>query len=175
MRATRLTILLTTVIMLNAGGCQSLELLAMKKPTANLTGLQFGDVGLKAATLIFDVEIDNPYPFDLPLSNLDYSLTTNDNPFLAGAADVQGSIPAKSAQTVSLPVSVNYLEMFKALKDVRPGSTIPYHAEAGLAVDASKLGRMRLPLTREGQLTLPSTTEEGLKTLLNYLNKPAAQ
>jgi LEA14-like dessication related protein len=130
-----------------------------EKPTATLNGVSFGQVSLDAAELLFNVEIHNPYALDLPLLNVDYDLQSDGQALLNGAADVATTIPAKSAKTVTLPVNFKYLDLLKALtslKDVRPGSQIPYVAKVGLSVDSPVGGTIRLPLTKEGTLDVPT-------------------
>ena len=149
-----------------SAGCESVGL---KKPTARLTGLKFGEVKLDSTTLLFDVEVDNPYPVALPLMNLDYGLTSSGNKFLAGAADIQSTVPAKSTKTLSLPAKVNYMEILKALKGVRPGSKIPYNAQLGLSVDTPVLGLLNLPIEKKGELTLPSVSDVNVRDIWNMI------
>lgn len=149
-----------TVMMTFFAGCETMqEALNLKKPTARLTGLKFEEVKLDSAMLLFDVEIDNHYPVALPLTNFDYSISTGANKFLSGSAKSQTTVPAKNKKTVSLPAKINYIEMLKALKGIRPGSKIPYNAEFGLSVDTPALGLIRLPLKKEGELVLPSISD----------------
>ena len=147
-------------------GCETMNL---AKPTAKMTNLKFEDVALDSATLLFDVEVDNPYPVALPLLNMDYGLSTGAEPFLTGSADLQTTVPAKSKKTVSLPAKINYLDMLRALKSVRPGSEIPYRADIALSVDTPVLGVMSLPLKKEGQLVLPSVKDTDLKDIWNVI------
>lgn len=147
-------------LLLVGSGCSNLQdVLNLQRPTARLKGLSFKDVSLKSATLLFDVEVENPYTVDLPLANLDYQLTSKTNPFLAGNADLQSTIPAHGKEIVGLPVKVNYLELLKALKDVKPGSTIPYNADMGLSVNAPSLGKIRVPFKKEGTLDVPTISD----------------
>lgn len=138
-------------------GCAALEdALLQKKPSASLAGVHFADISLQSASLVFDVEVENPYSVGLPLVNLDYQLTSKAEQLFTGAADLQTTIPAQSSQEVALPVTLNYLELVKAFKDVRPGSVIPYKAALGLSLDAPVLGRIRLPIDKSGELTVPT-------------------
>ena len=140
--------------------CETIQqALNLRKPTAQLAGVKFGGVSLEGAQLIFDVDIDNPYPAPLPLLNIDYNLTSRDSNLFSGSADLEGTIPAKSSRTLSLPVNINYLDLIKAFKDVRPGSAIPYKADIGLGLDAPALGKLRLPLDRQGTLNVPDIPE----------------
>lgn len=151
-----------------AAGCES-EILGFKKPAARLTGLKFEDVQLDSATLLFDVEVDNHYPVVLPLTNFDYTLSSSAGKFLSGSAKAQTTVPANSKGRVSLPAKINYMEMLKALKGVRPGSKIPYGAELGLSVDTPALGLIRLPLKKEGELVLPTVSGAEIKDIWNII------
>ena len=128
------------------------------RPAAHLAGLHFGEIDLKSATLLFDVEVTNPYSVALPLLNLDYAVASGDNPLFQGAADIQTTIPARSSRAVTLPVKIGYMDLLNALadlKDVQPGSSVPYSADVGLSVDTEALGPLRLPLRKTGDLTIP--------------------
>ena len=151
-------------------GCETMQhALSLTKPTARMIGLKFQDVKLDSATLLFDVEVDNPYPVALPLMNLDYGLSSGAEPFLNGNAELQTTVPAKSKKIVSLPADINYLDMLKALKGIRPGSKIPYKADLGLSVDAPALGVMRLPLKKEGEIVLPTVSDVNVKDIWDII------
>ena len=150
--------------------CETMnQVLNLQKPTARMTGLKFENVMLDSATLLFDIEVDNPYPVALPLMNLDYGLSSGAEPFLTGSAELQTTVPAKSKKTVSLPANINYLDMLKALKGIRPGSKIPYKADLGLSVDAPALGLMRLPLKKEGEIVLPTVSDVNVKDIWDII------
>ena len=151
-------------------GCEEVSrLLDLQKPTARIAGLSFEDVKLDSATLLFDIEVDNPYPVALPLTNLDYGLSSGVEPLLTGSAGLQTTVPAKSKKIVSLPASINYLDMLKALKGIRPGSKIPYKADLGLSVDTPALGLLRLPLKKEGQIVLPTASDIDVKAIWDII------
>jgi len=142
------------------GGCGVVgDLLDLQKPTARVTGVSLRDVRLDAATLLFDVEVSNPYSVALPLVNVDYALASKGASFLSGKADVQGTIPARSSRTVSLPARVTYRELLSSLQGVRPGAVVPYTAEMGLSVDAPAVGALRLPVQKSGELPVPAAPD----------------
>ena len=152
-------------------GCETMQqTLNLKKPTARLTGVKFEEATLDSATLLFDVEIDNHYPASLPLTNFDYTLASGADTFLSGSANSQTTVPAKSSKTISLPARINYIEMLKALKTVRPGSKIPYNAELGLSVDTPALGLIRLPVKKQGELVLPSISDTNINDIWDIIN-----
>jgi LEA14-like dessication related protein len=156
-------------------GCDTLQALNLQKPTASLKGVKFDKISLEGATLIFDVDVDNPYSAALPLTNLDYGLTSGTKPLFSGKAAVAGSIPAKSSKTLSLPAQIRYLDLIDAFKGIKPGSSIPYKAQLGLFMDTPVTQSLRLPITKEGQLTVPTVSDlesvDWQKKILDTLKK----
>lgn len=140
-------------------GCSVLGGMVVPKPTLDLQGVKFGQVNFSTATLLFDVEVDNPYTVELPLLALDYSLTSQKNPLFKGQSDIATTIPPKEKKAVSLPVTVGYADVitaFENLKDVRPGSMIPYDASLSISTKAPLLGKVKIPLHTSGDLQIPS-------------------
>lgn len=116
-------------------GCQNIQdVLSVQKPKASLKGLKFDDISLQSATVLFDVELKNPYQVPLPLLNMDYNVASDENELFSGQADLQTTIPAKESKTISLPAQISYLDLAKAFKGIRPGSKVHYNADLGLSV-----------------------------------------
>jgi LEA14-like dessication related protein len=158
MKAKRNSILIFVLFgLLMTAGCDSMQqMMNVQKPKASLKGISFDNITLKSATLLFDVEVENPYPAALPLLNMDYDITTGANKLLSGRADLGTTIPANGKKVVSLPATVSYLDLAKAFMGIRPGSKVPYKADVGLSVDTKALGQIRLPMNKSGELTAPS-------------------
>ena len=170
MKAILCLVVALAFVMACLSGCETIQgALSQNRPTARLMDLKFEDATLDSAKLLFDVEVENHYPVALPLTNFDYGLSTGSEQFLSGSADSQTTVAAKSKEMVSLPVTVNYMEMLKALKGIRPGSKIPYNAELGLSVDAPALGLIRLPLQKKGELLLPSVSGSTISDVWNIV------
>jgi len=141
-------------LLVGATGCGMLT-----RPSAQVTGVDVRRVGLTEATMVFDVKVDNPYTVALPMSNLDYALSSRGVGFLTGEADVAGTVPAGGSKTLGVPVRISYRELIAAVRDARPGAVIPYRADLGLSVQAPALGPIRLPIRKDGELTIPSAPE----------------
>ncbi len=65
------------------GGCSMME-----KPSVKVANVSMGDTSLKATTIIFDMEVTNPYGVPLPLTGADYALSTGGQQFVNGKADM---------------------------------------------------------------------------------------
>ena len=138
-------------------GCAEMQdLLGASRPSAHVAGVRLEDISLRSATVVFDIEVQNPYGVPLPLANLDYSLASKGHEFLGGESALQGSIPARGRKTVSLPATLTFRSLLAVLRDVRAGAVVPYSAELGLSVDAPGLGVLRLPLRKQGRLPVPT-------------------
>jgi LEA14-like dessication related protein len=138
-------------------GCTSVEeRLELRKPTARLVGVTFREATPRAATLVFDVELQNYYPETVPVVGLKYSVSSAGRMFLSGSAEARVNLPANSRKVVALPVSIDYLEVLKILSAAKPGAVIPYAAELDLTVQTPRLGPVLLPLAHRGDLTLPA-------------------
>jgi LEA14-like dessication related protein len=155
------------------GGCGMLD--AFARPTAEVVGVELVDVDMTSATLLFDVQVDNPYSVPLPLVDADYALASQGVEFLTGDADLSGSIPAGESAVVPLPARLDFLQLLAALDGVAPGDVVPYDADLGLFVDAPILGTLRLPMTQSGQVTIPSASDLNLPAnpddLIDLLNR----
>ncbi len=149
-------------------GCESMEeRMSLRKPTAQVTGMRFQDADVYGATVVFDVQIQNYYPVELPLMRFSYAVSSQNKRFMAGAQEVAVKIPAGGSQAVSLPVRIDYLSTLRLLGGMRPGATIPYEAQLDLTIDTPRLGAIALPLGRSGEVTLPSLSGVDVDKLLN--------
>jgi LEA14-like dessication related protein len=149
-------VLLASLLVLPACDSMQKALMQMEKPSVAVRGVQADRGGIEGPSLTFDLEIANPYSFDLPLTGVDYALTTNNTPLLTGVGDVKGAIPAKGMQTVPLKITVPYRQLLSALGGVRPGKPIPYNATLNVGFDAPTIGRITVPTTRAGELPVPA-------------------
>lgn len=159
-------LLMTTLVL---GGCSgvmdSLKSSFGQPPTATVTDVRLAGVDLQSVTLDFEVEIMNPYSFALPLTDLDYALSTNAQPFLNGSTKLDGSVPAEGMKSVVLPIRVDLVGLLDTVKDLRPGQVIPYDAELGLNVDVPGTGPLRLPVSKSGELPIPTPPSVSVASL----------
>ena len=148
-------------------GCKSAEKIigSLKKPKAEIAGVHLGDFNIDAATLLFDVKVTNPYKVPLPLANVDYMLTCDNMRFLSGNADIQDTIPSGESKTVSIPAQINFMETLQILKQIKPGSIVPYTADLGMSVNPPGADRLRLPLSKSGELPIPAIPDVAIQEI----------
>ncbi|MBT3200169.1 MAG: LEA type 2 family protein [Phycisphaerales bacterium] len=140
---------LVAILLGSSAGCT-------QKPTASITGMKLQGLTMTDVTMLFDVKVDNPYLVALPLGNLDYALASQGQQFLNGNSAIQGTIPAGASKTLPVPLKINFMKLIDAVKGARPGASIPYKADMGLSLDVPVMGALRVPMSKEGSLDIPT-------------------
>ena len=140
-----------------AGGCDAVQsvLDTTQRPTARITGASLTQLDLEGAQVLFDVKVDNPYGFSLPLVELDYALASSGAAFLTGEAPLTGVVPASGSRTIQLPARIDFAELMTAARTVRPGDVVPYRANMTLLANTPALGNISLPISRAGEVPIP--------------------
>ena len=129
-----------------------------REPAARLEAMRFGGVELDYATVLFDVEIDNPYPVSLPVPRLRYALISEGHTFLTATVLDGITVPPNTKKVLTLPDQVTYARLLRALKS-KPGSTIPFMAELTLSLDTPGSGWIDSHTENEGRIVLPVRPE----------------
>ena len=142
-------------------GCQTLEgiLQSSPKPTARIIGTELKNLSLQKIDLVFNVEIANPYAVDLPLLDLAYAVGSGGTSLVQGNIKPSGAVPARGTSVIQLPARITFASLVRTLKDVRPGSVVPYKADMTVGIDAPGAGRLTLPLSKSGELPVPAAPE----------------
>lgn len=129
-----------------------------REPAAHLEAMRFGGVELDYVTVLFDVEIDNPYPVSLSLQRLRYALASDGRTFLTATAFDNITVPPNTKKVLTLSDEVTYARLLRALHG-KPGLKIPFKAELTLSLDAPRLGWINLHAENEGNIVLPESPE----------------
>jgi hypothetical protein len=129
-----------------------------REPVARLEAMRFEGVELDYATLLFDIEIDNPYPVSLPIQRLRYALVSEGRTFLTATVFDNVTVPPNTKKVLTLEDEVTYARLLRALRG-EPGSIIPFKADLTLSLDAPRSGGISLHAEREGDILLPESPE----------------
>jgi LEA14-like dessication related protein len=73
---------------------------------------------------------------------------------MEGRQDSKLELAANAKRTVELPVTLQYQQLWSGLRQVVEKKEAAYVLEAGFAFDVPVLGRVRIPVRREGNLPL---------------------
>ncbi len=139
---------------------------AVQKPrvsftSAELTGLTFAD-----ADLLFVLEIENPNSFGVHMAGFDYDFRIDEASFVSGVSEDRLDIDAGGSSMVELPVNVTYSDLFSSFSSLIDKDESTYQIACGITFDLPVLGRIRIPVSREGEipvLRFPKIRYGGLK------------
>lgn len=148
----RLTLLLAAALLI--AGCAGLLRSGIGRPTVSVEDARLASLSFQGASLQFDFGIDNPNPVGLHLDGFDYALSVEGTPLLSGRQDSKLELAANGKRTVGLPVTVRYQDLWAGLRQVVQKRDAAYLLEAGFSFDLPVLGRVRIPVRREGSLPL---------------------
>ena len=133
------------------------EMPVPKIPEIRVKGIQVKSLGLRAAELVAQVEIDNPNAFGLSFSDFDYQLNVNRQKWGQGNIRQGGSIPEKSSGTVYIPLQLDLMSMgqtaYKLLSYKQP---LEYQLKGGITLDTGieMLRNYSMPVDISGKAAL---------------------
>lgn len=135
-------------------GCAGLTKSGIGKPKVSVESAKLASLSFQGATLQFGFGIDNPNPLGLHLDGFDYALSVEGARMMEGRQDSKLDVAAKARTTLELPVTLKYQQLWTGLRQVVEKKEAGYVLEAGFAFDVPVIGRVRIPVRREGNLPL---------------------
>lgn len=131
------------------------EVVGFGKPTADVTGVHIPHISLEKAELVVDVLITNPNPVPIPLVDIEYLIESEGRKLVSGTIPDAGTIHAHGSETVTIPFLLVYDDIRSTYREIEPGSVIPYKVRVVLHVDIPVVGRVSLPLEKDGEIPVP--------------------
>ncbi len=158
----------TTAILCLTGCAGVIDLISktgLPKPSAELVGARVEELSLRSAGLRFDVKVSNPLNVGVPLRDIDYALDADGAQILRGTANLTESIPPGGSQLVTLPLTVDLIELVRTVARLRPGQVVDYAAALTIHVDLPSTGSMGIPLRADGRFPIPSAPSAQIVSL----------
>jgi LEA14-like dessication related protein len=112
-----------------------------------------------AADVIFAV--DNPNAIGIDLATLQYQLTVDNHPFVAGSSDRALHVPAAGTSELAMPVSFKFVELAEALTSLFTKKTVPFTLSTRLGF-GTPLGVLTVPIDHAGTLPVPQLPSIGI-------------
>jgi LEA14-like dessication related protein len=162
-----------------APGCAVLDI---QQPTLSLRSASVADLSPAGLTANFDVDVQNPNVFEIPVNGAAYKLTLSGIQVVEGRANSSGSIPAKGALPVTVPVHLQFQQVLQAEKEIASsGGNVPFNLDGDLEFSAGKLSLGRtitVPLHFSGTLPLRDAVTHIMRdpaSLADLLREPLAR
>lgn len=125
------------------------ELPVPKRPPLRLQAVRPTAISLQGLEITFDVEVDNPNPFALPVDEMGMQVAVNSRPVVTiRAPDALVVAPRKTLQ-IPLVLKLSLLEIGLAAADLIKKPTIRYDAQLRFVS-----GPLQVPFRKEGNFRL---------------------
>jgi len=145
-------------------GCAQIMDLA-GRPSLEDVRQRITGIDLKGIDLAFDVDIKNPYVFALKSPRFRYAVAVEGSELLSGDAPGGVDLPAGSVGTVTLPVRLAYLDLWREAKKYLDAEEVSYTLSAAAVLSA--MGKSyELPVSHRGKIPIlrpPTFTNLNLK------------
>lgn len=130
------------------------KLARIQKPKLEIQKVHFKDVTLAGVDLEFDVKINNPNDLTVTVLGFDYDFRINDVSFLTGEEKTRITVEALKERVVTIPLKLYFTDLGKAFKALKGRDTSKYTLASVLYFELPLLGRVAIPVSKEGELPL---------------------
>lgn len=140
--------------------CQTLEQF-IQKPTVSFERMDLADMSLLDGTLNFHFKVHNPNAFSATIDRLTYQLAIDEKPFADGSVDQKIRLGANADETVSLPVKVNFMDLFDSIAELAKKEAVAYDLSGMFTV----MG-VNIPYHADGRVPIPKLPDISLKQVM---------
>ncbi|HET9439001.1 MAG TPA: LEA type 2 family protein [Longimicrobiales bacterium] len=131
----------------------------MESPTVDLTRVRVGGIGFQGATLIAELEVENPNRFALETDSVTFELQAQDagagnawTPVAAGAHAQRFRVEQKSAGRVEVPIELAYARLSAPVRSIIQSGRFNYRLSG--AVFVRRPMPKRVPFAQDGSIAL---------------------
>jgi len=154
-RRAALAILLLALAAVCAG-CTAIARRVLAEPPVRWESATVTGVNREAANLDLEFRVTNPNRVSLPLGAIDYRLSVDGRPLLAGSRRDRVELAGRAETAVSLPVTLRFRDLGNVLGDLMTGGTPAYEVDAEFLVLLPATGGVRIPVVHKGRLPIPA-------------------
>jgi LEA14-like dessication related protein len=154
MRMMHRGILAAALVTVVAAGCIG----RVRKPEVVLSGVRVAGIGLRGATLIADLDINNQNDFDIETDSITYELFANTSgdgnwsPVLQRTFKQRVVIKEEETTRVEVPIEFNYTDLSGPARAILDRGTFNYQLRGNVFVREPM--RRTMPFTKTGNVSL---------------------
>jgi LEA14-like dessication related protein len=126
----------------------------VKEPKVDFVGAKISGLSLDAVDLLFDLKIQNPNSVGVKLAGFDYDFLLDGNQFVKGNQDKGIDIPSQGEETIQLPLSLKYTDIYRTFQNLREQGVSNYQIKCGFSFDVPVLGVIRIPVSKSGEVPM---------------------
>ncbi|MBC8184238.1 LEA type 2 family protein [candidate division KSB1 bacterium] len=129
----------------------------IKIPKVNIGSLKLKKLSFSGADLLLNLELDNPNNFSFVLDKLNYDFAINSKTWAKGLTQEKLSIKKKGKSTVSIPLTLNFMQMGRTIYNIiTSNKTLNYNLIGDVDLNSSipMMKNVNLPINRSGQIKI---------------------
>lgn len=130
-------------------GCAGLGKKLIQEPKVEIESVQVKGVDGKGATVVFDLQIQNPNAFALEVDALKYDVEIAGKRLASGELKSPAKVDANTTSTVSLPIPVKFSDLFASVWALAEKGKSHYVIKG-----EATFGIIEIPFENQGEITL---------------------
>ncbi|KAD3069098.1 hypothetical protein R6Q59_016916 [Mikania micrantha] len=132
---------------------------SIDKPEATVTEVDLKSVALDSITYNAKVNVSNPYSTPIPIGEVRYVLKSSGSVIATGTIPDPGSLKGNGDTLLDVEIKVPHSILISLVKDIAVDWDIDYELQINLIIDLPLIGDITIPITRMGEIKLPSLTD----------------
>lgn len=137
----------------------------MQKPTVELEDVRFLSMDFESVQLAFDLKVHNPNRVGITLASWNHDFQLYHHSLLKSEQNVPQLIDAQQSSKMEVPVQIRFQDVFKIVQELSQQDVLRYQLFTRFGFDVPLLGRVEVPLEKEGEIPLPRLPDFQIKTL----------
>jgi LEA14-like dessication related protein len=130
---------------------------SLKLPSISLNQLKLDKISFTGADLSLKLNIKNPNAVSMLMKNLNYTFDVSGSQWVSGKTSQSMDVNAKSDNIVTIPLSLNFLNMGRSAYNLLSGNeelNYQLQGNADLGTSIKLLGDFKLPFDQSGKVKL---------------------
>ncbi|MEN8170851.1 MAG: LEA type 2 family protein [Pseudomonadota bacterium] len=126
-------------------------------PDISVKDIRLEKLNFSGATLALNLQVDNPNAFSVAMNKLNYDFKVNGKRWASGNKQTLGTIKTKQKNIISLPISLNFMELGSGLYSLlNSGKDLNYSLSGKLDASSSNqlIGNFDMPFDTNGRVKL---------------------
>ncbi|RAL54180.1 unnamed protein product [Cuscuta campestris] len=135
------------------------KLASMPMPEASISDVDIKGISVDGISYHVKVDVKNPYSSSIPICEIRYVLNSADREIASGTIPDPGSLKGNETTVVDVPVKVPHSVLLSLGRDIGRDWDIDYLLNLTLVVDLPLIGNISIPLSRRGEIKLPTLSD----------------
>ncbi len=127
----------------------------VREPNVSFQNMSIDRITFDGVTLLFDFEVNNPNRFGVSAEQYSYEFFINDRSFITGLQEDRLSIGRESTQSIQIPVTLNFSEVYESFSSVLRQDSLSYALSTEVEFDVPVLGNRKVPVRTSGDIPIP--------------------